>query len=156
MPLKPYQQFAQRAFLAFSRLSRGMTLGVRAMLIRDGQVLLVKHGYVPGWYFPGGGVEAGETFGAALEREILEEAGARLSGPPQLFGLYRNAHADRRDHVALFVCRDWEARAAPHIPNREIVQATLFPLSDLPADTNAGTRARIGEVLSGLPASADW
>ena len=101
MALKRHQRVLQRAFLAYSRVSRGMTLGVRAALIRGEEVLLVKHGYVPGWYFPGGGVEAGETFGEALEREVLEEAGARLTGPPQLFGLYRNAHASRRDHVAL-------------------------------------------------------
>ena len=34
-----------------------------------------------------------------------------LTAPPALFGIYRNAHADRRDHVALFVCRDWERAA---------------------------------------------
>ena len=156
MALRPHQRILQRAFLAYSRLSRGMTLGVRAMLIRHEQVLLVKHGYVPGWYFPGGGVEAGETTGEALEREILEEAGARLTGPPGLFGIYRNAHADRRDHVALFVCRDWEEGATPRIPDREIVAAAMFPVSDLPADTNAGTRVRVSEVLAGATPAADW
>ena len=35
-----------------------------------------------------------------------------LTGPAELFGIYRNAHADVRDHVALFVCRDWERKGA--------------------------------------------
>ncbi len=156
MALTRYHRFRQRAFLAYSRLARGMTLGVRAMLLKDGQVVLVRHTYVPGWYFPGGGVEAGESFGEALAREMAEEAGAFLTGPAELFGLYRNAHADVRDHVALFVCRDWEQRGALALPNREIVASELFPLDALPAETNPGTRARLREVMGGEPPSRDW
>jgi 8-oxo-dGTP pyrophosphatase MutT (NUDIX family) len=118
--------------------------------------MLVKHGYVPGWYFPGAGLIAGETFGEALEREVAEETGARLTGPPKLFGLYRNAHASRRDHVALYVCRDWEPSPVPHRPNREIRAAQLFPIGQLPTDTNMGTRVRIAEIFSGEGQSADW
>ena len=133
-----------------------MTLGVRAMLLRDDAVLLVKHSYLPGWYFPGGGVEARETVAEALAREIREEAGATLTASPQLFGIYRNAKADRRDHVAFYVCRDWERAPGFTVPNREIVAAELFPFADLPPDTTPATLARLGEVLRGEPASADW
>src|SRR6187200_446523 len=44
------------------RLTRGMSLGVRA-LVRDenGRILLIRHSYAPGWLLPGGGVERGET-----------------------------------------------------------------------------------------------
>jgi ADP-ribose pyrophosphatase YjhB (NUDIX family) len=156
MALKLGHRVLQRALLAYGRLSRGMTLGVRAVLLEEGAVLLVKHSYVPGWYLPGGGVEAGEAVGEALAREIREEAGATLTGPPRLFGLYRNAKADSRDHVALYVCRDWERTADFRVPNREIVAAELFPVDRLPADTTPATLARIGEVLRGEPASADW
>ena len=38
------------------RLSRPMTLGVRAAILRDGEVFLVRHGYIAGWHLPGGGV----------------------------------------------------------------------------------------------------
>jgi ADP-ribose pyrophosphatase YjhB (NUDIX family) len=154
--LKLRHRLLQRALLAYGRLSRGMTLGVRAMLLRDDAVLLVKHSYLPGWYFPGGGVEPGETVAEALSREVREEAGAALTGPPQLFGFYRNARADRRDHVAFFVCRDWESAPGFKLPNREIVAAELFPVARLPSDTSPATLARLGEVLQGEPAAADW
>ena len=156
MGLKPHQQFRQRVFLAYSRLSRGMTLGVRAMLLKDGQVALVKHTYLPGWYLPGGGVEVGESVSEALAREIREEAGAVLTGPADLFAIYRNAHADPRDHVALFVCRSWERRGTLKLPNREILASELFPLDALPAGTTKATKVRLREVMGGEPPSHDW
>lgn len=156
MPLSFHHRLRQSVFLAYGRLTRGMTLGVRAMLLKDDCVLLVRHSYVPGWYFPGGGVEPGESLAEALDREIAEEAGAALTGPARLFGVYRNEKAHRRDHVALFVCREWEQRRAPKIPNLEIVALELFPLAALPPDATAATRARINEVLAGASPPADW
>ena len=156
MAITRAQRFRQRAFLTFARLTRGITLGVRAMLLRDDRVMLVRHSYVSGWHFPGGGVDVGESVGEALAREAREEAGAVLTGPAVLFGLYRNAHADVRDHVALFVCRSWEQRGRLELPNYEIVACEPFPLDALPADTSLGTRARLREVLSGEPPAADW
>jgi ADP-ribose pyrophosphatase YjhB (NUDIX family) len=156
MGLKPHHRLWQRGYLAFGRLTRGMTLGVRAILIRDGTVVLVKHSYIPGWYFPGGGVEVGESVAEALSREIREEAGAALTAPPELFGIYRNAHADVRDHVALFVCRGFERDAGMDLPNGEIVACESFPVNQLPADVSAGTAARLREVLSAAEPAADW
>lgn len=156
MALSKNQKFRQKAYLAFSRLTRGMTLGVRAVLLKEGHVVLVRHTYISGWYLPGGGVETGESVREALVREIAEEAGAELTGPAELFGIYRNAHVDARDHVALFVCRAWERRHAVAFPNREILASELFRLDALPPETSRSTHRRLQEVLRGEPPSPDW
>ena len=156
MALKLHHRVLQRGLIGLGRFSRGMTLGVRALLLKDGEVVLVKHSYVPGWYLPGGGVEAGESLLEALARETEEEADVRLTGPAQLFGIYRNGRLDRRDHVALFVCRDWDALGTGRVPNLEITALGRFPPDALPEEATDATRARIREVLAGEPPSVDW
>jgi len=153
---KPFIRFPTRAFLAYARLRRGMTLGVRAAVFDPaGRVLLVRHGYVPGWYLPGGGVEPGETMRASLERELAEEAGIALTAPPALFGLYWNRHASRRDHVALYLCRGWR-QAAPPPRNLEIVDSGFFPPDALPGDATAATRRRLAEIAGEADPSETW
>ncbi|EPG42100.1 hypothetical protein H711_01525, partial [Brucella ovis IntaBari-2009-88-3] len=100
-------RFRHFIFHTYFLFRRPMTLGVRAVILdeKKNSVFLVKHTYVPGWQLPGGGVERGETFGQALEKELREEANIVLKGPAKLFALYKNAHASPRDHVALYICR---------------------------------------------------
>ncbi|WP_375460952.1 NUDIX domain-containing protein [uncultured Enterovirga sp.] len=138
------------------RLSRGLTLGVRGAVI-DGQdrVLLVRHTYVGGWHMPGGGVEAGETAGEALVRELTEEAAIAITHPPRLHGMFFNGHASRRDHVLVYVVRDF-LELGPKAPDREIAATGFFPLAELPPDTTRGTRARLDEIVSGRAPSPHW
>jgi len=134
---------------------RAISLGVRGMVFDagSGAVLLVKHSYIPGWHFPGGGVEPGETAVAALKRELAEEAGVALLAEPRLIGLFHNPQWTRGDHVAFFEAGPWEP--APRHPNIEIEAADFFPLDRLPADANASVRARLAE-RAGAPASLAW
>ena len=137
-------------------MTRPMTLGVRAVVIdSDGSVLLVRHGYVSGWHFPGGGVEVGESCLDGLKRELEEEARVAVSGQPQLHGLFFNPKPSRRDHVAVYVIRDFVV-LGERKPDREIQEARFFPRAALPDGTTSGTRARLEEIFDSAPLSAFW
>jgi 8-oxo-dGTP pyrophosphatase MutT (NUDIX family) len=147
---------AMRALRPWWRLTRGLTLGAQGAIFDDkGQVLLVRHGYRRGWYFPGGGVERHETLLAALCREVEEETGVRVSGQPRLHGLFSNGQSFPGDHIALFVVRDWDR---PHVPspNAEIAEQGFFAPDMLPDDTDPGTRRRLAEILDHSPAAEHW
>jgi ADP-ribose pyrophosphatase YjhB (NUDIX family) len=146
----------RRVLHLYWRFARGLTLGVRGLVISPaGEVLLVKHSYIAGWHLPGGGVEPGETLRDALARELAEEGNVTLLDAPQLYGMYFNDGVSRRDHVALFVVRAYRQDGAPK-RNHEIVDHGFFSPGALPPETAAATRRRIAEVLGGGPASARW
>jgi ADP-ribose pyrophosphatase YjhB (NUDIX family) len=153
---KRFEPALRRVFHLYWRFARGMTLGVRAVVLdRDGRVFLVKHSYVSGWHLPGGGVEVGETCRDALRRELAEEGRIEISGEPALHGLFLNSHVSRRDHVAVYLVRQYRQDRLPE-PNREIVACGFFAAGALPADTTAGTRLRISEALDGKAPMATW
>jgi len=153
---RKFEPVVRRVMHFYWRWSRPTTLGARALVIDgSGRVFLVKHSYVDGWHLPGGGVETGETLLAALARELEEEGNIRFTGPPQLFGMFFNKRVSRRDHVALFVVREF-LQDSPPLPNREIVDHGFFALDALPEDVGRATRARIAEVVGGAAVSELW
>lgn len=144
------------ALHAFYRQTRGMTLGTRTVVLKDAaaEVLLVRHGYAPGWLLPGGGVERGEALAQSAIREIFEEAGIVAEEEPVLHGIFLNDAQFTGDHVACYVLRRF--REAGFTPNSEIAEARFFPVAALPEGTTPGTRRRIAEVLGGARAAAAW
>jgi ADP-ribose pyrophosphatase YjhB (NUDIX family) len=153
---KRHEPLLRRAFHLYWRLARGMTLGVRAVVLDgDDKVFLVKHSYVSGWHLPGGGVEVGETFLEALKRELAEEGRIELADEPVLHGVFLNRHVSRRDHVAVYIVRHFRQDRQPE-PNREIVACGFYGPGALPTETTAGTRLRIAEVLDGKAPIATW
>jgi 8-oxo-dGTP pyrophosphatase MutT (NUDIX family) len=151
-----FEPALRQIFHLYWRFARGMTLGVRAVVLdRDNRVFLVKHSYVSGWHLPGGGVEVGQTFDDALKRELMEEGRIEVLGQPVLHGLFLNSHVSRRDHVAVYVVRQFRQDHMPEA-NREIVECGFFDAAALPAETTQGTRRRIAEVLDGQMPTATW
>ena len=132
-----------------------MTLGVRG-LARDGEgrVLLIKHTYTSGWHMPGGGVERGETCEEALAREMVEEAGVELTGPPRLRSIHSSEASFRGDHILFYEIGDW--RAVKATSRGEIAALEWFAADNLPRDVTSGTARRIAETLTGAPPDPQW
>ena len=153
---RKYEPLLQRFFHLYFRLVRGMTLGVRAVVLdADGRVFLVRHSYVNGWHLPGGGVDLGETMEGAMRRELKEEGDIDLTGEAVLHGIFLNSHVSPRDHVAVYVVRHFRQDRLPE-PNREIIECGFFETAALPEGTTPGTRLRIAEVLGGRPPITTW
>lgn len=142
-------------YLTLMGLKRRMTLGARTMLADGDRIYLIRHTYSPGWHFPGGGVEPGETIESAACREVSEESGFRVSGPLELFGVYLNTYATKRDHVAFFLCRNF-VEARQFTGDFEIAECGWFRLDHLPPETSEPTRRRIAEVFFGAEKSEHW
>jgi ADP-ribose pyrophosphatase YjhB (NUDIX family) len=126
-------------------LARGMTMGVRAACFdAEGRVFLVRHSYVPGWHMPGGGLERNETAEEGLIKELREEGNLKVIGVPELFQVYFNTSASRRDHVVFY--RVTVEQTAPRLPDREIVECGFFAPDALPEGTTAATHRRLAEL----------
>jgi 8-oxo-dGTP pyrophosphatase MutT (NUDIX family) len=153
---RTFEPLLRRIFHAYFLLVRGMTLGVRAVVLdADTRVFLVRHSYITGWYLPGGGVDFGETMEQAMRRELKEEGDIDLTGDAVLHGIFLNSHVSRRDHVAVYVVRQFKQDRLPE-PNHEIVECGFFAINALPEGTTHGTRQRLAEVLDGKPPTATW
>lgn len=142
-------------FLFIMGFLRRMTIGVRAVLLDGDKVLLVRHSYIPGWHFPGGGVNHRETIEEGMRREVLEETGYRVDGDVVIFQTYLNQLPPHRDHVVLYICRTF---VQDHVfkPNGEIVESAWFERGALPSGTSKATRARIEEVFGERPKARLW
>jgi 8-oxo-dGTP pyrophosphatase MutT (NUDIX family) len=149
------EPFTRPLVYAFFRMARGLTLGVRAVVLDEaGKVLLIQHTYIKGWYLPGGGVERGETAETAVARELQEEAGVRALSRPRLLSAHSNEVLHPGDHVLVYRVEAWEPCASD--AQGEIHAVGWFDPNDLPEETTKATRRRIAEALGDAEPDPMW
>ena len=134
-------------------LLKPLSFGVRILMVRDQNILLVKHVYQDQWFLPGGLIERGETIENAVRREAAEEVGATLLDL-SLFGVYTHFEYGKSDHVIVFLSGDFSLNGHS---DDEIERMEFFDLNALPEDVSPGSRKQIEKYMRGdIPAFGMW
>jgi mutator protein MutT len=116
-------------------------VGVGAVLIHEGRVLLIRRGKEPlrgRWVVPGGTVELGETLEQALVREIEEETGLVVR-PREVVAVFDRIHGEKGRVDYHYVIIDYlcdyvagEAKAGSDAEAVALVAPEDLPSYDLP------------------------
>lgn len=137
------------------RVLRPRTLGVRAVVTNgEGHVALVRHTYADHWYLPGGGVKKGESFEAALLRELEEEIALKEAVIERVVGVYHSKAEAKDDHIVIFSVRARNGMELTDI--NEIQEAKWFSFDELPVETSPATLRRLDEYRKGAMGLGQW
>jgi len=136
-------------------------VGVGAVIVDDGRVLLVRRGHEPlkgRWSIPGGVVEVGETLEAAVAREVREETGLDVEVGTLIDVLDRIRPAPDGRMLYHYVLIDFLCRPAGGTLccGTDAIEAAWVLPADLPRyDLAAATFAMIHKALDRL-AAGPW
>jgi ADP-ribose pyrophosphatase YjhB (NUDIX family) len=139
-------RFLYRLYRIYLWIARPLTMGVRILLMREGQVLLIRQTYMDGWFMPGGGIRKGETLDQAVRREAREEVQAEIANL-ELLGVFSSFQEFKNDHTALFASDDFTLGGGH---DSEVAEVRFFQVDALPADLGPGYRLRIAEYARAL------
>lgn len=130
-----------------------MSLDATAVVIKDGEILLIQRADFKVWVLPGGLVEAGESAAQAAIREVYEETGLQvaLTG---LVGIYAMPRWIGNGHSVVFAARPLGGVLQPQ-PG-EADDAGYFRADGLPERLPWWHRQPIRDALAGVSGSAVW
>ena len=152
--MRPLLQIASKLRRFCWWLVRPITRGVRAIIVNGmGQILLVRHNYVEGWFLPGGAVAQNEDYEMALRRELEEELGITDISSVSKLGEYQNTYEYKLDTIVVFEVGSFAREEKQHF---EIERWGFFDPCALPEGVSPGTRRRVEEWLGQRESSNEW
>jgi ADP-ribose pyrophosphatase YjhB (NUDIX family) len=133
-------RMASRVLGVWRYVRRPTVRGVRCVLVRDDEVLLVRHTYGDRrWSLPGGLMRRGEDPDATVRREMQEELALEDVAYRSL-GVIEFMGTDRARHLVTCFTAEVDDEALSANPG-EIAETRWFPRLDLPAERLDGTGA---------------
>ena len=133
--LRGLYRVGYRVLRAYWLVARPRKDGVKCVLTRERQVLLVRHTYGPEtrWELPGGGVKRREAPAEAARREAREELGVDLDEWRFLGDLFERIDG-KRDRLWCYAADLGEHRIEAN--GAEIAELGWFDRDRLPADAH--------------------
>ena len=140
-------RFGYLALQVWWLVRRPHTAGVKVVIRRGDDVLLVRHTYGrrSEWDLPGGFINEGEAPQDAALRELQEEVGLRAQRPVAL-GTVLVRSTGRRDTVHGFAADADGDGATLALDDAEIAQACWFAHDALPTQTTEYTRRMVARA----------
>ena len=113
-----------------------VTVDVVVLTMREGvlHVLLVRRGEAPFqgmWAIPGGFKRPDETLDEAARRELSEETGVDVPGPPTQLGAYGDPGRDPRMNVVTVAYLSVVCDVGPVVAGTDAAHAALTPVPDV-------------------------
>jgi len=108
-----------------------ITLGVGAIVVRDGHLLMVRRAQEPAlglWSVPGGKVERSEYLSDALKREVIEETGLEIE-VGELAGFFE-VIGDEGHYVIMDFLATYTGSDEPR-PGDDVDRARWVPLDEI-------------------------
>ena len=142
-PVDRLKRWGYRAALAalhvWWRVAHPRTRGMRCVVMRGEDVLLVKHTYgdQTSWVLPGGRVKRGERPVETARREMQEELGLELRRP-RIVDRFPERERGRRETVYGVLAQ--ADSPVPDLNLAELRDAAWFPLASLPPESDERTR----------------
>jgi 8-oxo-dGTP diphosphatase len=132
---------------AFTAMAASATfrIGVYAIILGEGTVLLAHRRDIDWWNLPGGGMEIGETVEEAMCREVREETGLEVE-VERLVGVY--SKPQKQEVVLTFRCRIIGGELTSTEESRE---CRFFTPDALPVNTLPKHRQRVEDALLDQP-----
>ncbi|MBN1868586.1 NUDIX hydrolase [Candidatus Sumerlaeota bacterium] len=129
----------------------GRSLGVNAVIVRDGKVLLIYRTDIPVWELPGGAVDDNESLLDAVKREVAEETGLAIE-VKRLTGVYSKPKwIEGGVHILTFLCESPDGEFLSK--TSETADAGFFDPHDFPRDLWPVDRVCIADALEGNAAA---
>lgn len=133
---------------------RPRTKGVKALIIKDNKILLIKNTYEKLLLLPGGKVGQSESSDEALERELNEELRLVVK-KSRLLGEYVNEGEYKKDIIYLYLVESFDFQKEKG-KSKEIEHWDFYEIDNLPNNVSPATRRRLEENQKGLTNGGNW
>lgn len=120
----------QMTAAAFIPTAQNYLVGVGAIVMNEGNILVIRDRYIPGYKLPGGHVDNKESIKEAIVREVLEETGVCVECDSIVnIGHFRNGQFGESNLYIMCTTRTLSTTIAVQ-DTEEVLEALWMPLDD--------------------------